>query len=180
MSLSFKDLYKTKVVPKLKEEFGYKNVHEIPKLEKIVINMGVGEAVFDSKVINHAVNDLTQISGQKPVITKAKVSVASYKLREGMNIGCKVTLRKDRMFEFIERLVYIALPRSQDFKGFNSKSFDSHGNFSFGLKEQVIFSEIKYDKIDQTRGMDITFVTTAKNKKEAKALLEGLNLPFYN
>lgn len=180
MGLSFKEIYKTQVIPKLQEEFSYKNVHQIPKLQKIVINMGVGEAVFDSKVINHAVNDLTQIAGQKPVITKAKISVASYKLREGMNIGCKVTLRKDRMFEFIERLVYIALPRSQEFKGFNSKSFDSQGNFSFGLKEQVIFSEIKYDKVDQIRGMDITFVTTAKNKEEAKALLSGLNLPFYN
>ncbi|MDF2965580.1 MAG: rplE [Rickettsiaceae bacterium] len=176
----FKDLYVNKVKTELNEEFKYQNVHEVPKLEKIIINMGVGEAVADSKVINNALSDLTLISGQKPIVTKAKKSIASFKLREGMKIGCKVTLRKDRMYDFIERLVLVALPRIKEFKGFSSKSFDGRGNFSFGVKEQIVFPEINYDKIDTVRGMNITIVTTAKSDAEAKALLAGFNLPFYN
>jgi large subunit ribosomal protein L5 len=176
----FKDLYLNKIKDELSKEFKYSNVHEMPKLEKIIINMGVGEAVADSKVINNAVNDLTLISGQKPIVTKAKKSIASFKLREGMKIGCKVTLRKDRMYDFIERLVLVALPRIKEFKGFSSKSFDGRGNFSFGVKEQIVFPEINYDKIDTMRGMNITIVTSAKSDTEAKALLAGFNLPFYN
>lgn len=173
----FKDRYIT-LKQELNKEFEYSNVHQIPGLQKIVINMGVGEAVADSKVINNAVNDLTLISGQKPVVTSAKKSIATYKLREGMKIGCKVTLRKDRMFDFLERLVYVALPRVKEFKGFNPKSFDGRGNFTFGIKEQIVFPEISYDKIDALRGMDITIVTTAKTNKEAKSLLAGFDLPF--
>lgn len=180
MSESFQDLYKNKVVNKLKDHFKYKNIHEVPKLVKIVVNMGVGEAVLDSKAVQNAFGDLKLIAGQKPIIIKAKKSVATFKLREGMDIGCKVTLRKSRMYDFIERLVYIALPRTRDFKGLNAKSFDSNGNFTFGLKEQVVFSEIKYDKVDKIRGMDITFVTTAKTAEEGKMLMNELNLPFYN
>ncbi|MCC2646055.1 MAG: rplE [Rickettsiaceae bacterium] len=176
----FKDLYLNKIKDELSKEFKYSNVHEMPKLEKIIINMGVGEAVADSKVINNAVNDLTLISGQKPIVTKAKKSIATFKLREGMKIGCKVTLRKDRMYDFIERLVLVALPRIKEFKGFSSKSFDGRGNFSFGVKEQIVFPEINYDKIDTVRGMNITIVTSAKSDTEAKALLAGFNLPFYN
>lgn len=173
----FKDRY-VALKQDLNKEFGYSNVHQIPGLQKIVINMGVGEAVADSKVISNAVNDLTLISGQKPIVTSAKKSIATYKLREGMKIGCKVTLRKDRMFDFLERLVYVALPRVKEFKGFNPKSFDGRGNFTFGIKEQIVFPEISYDKIDTLRGMDITIVTTAKTNKEAKSLLVGFDLPF--
>jgi large subunit ribosomal protein L5 len=175
-----KDLYKDEVVPSLKKEFDYGNVHEIPKILKIVINMGVSEAVSDSKVINNAVQDLTAITGQKPIVTFAKKSIAAFKLREGMKLGCKVTLRKDRAYEFLERLLIVALPRVKEFKGFSSKSFDGRGNFTFGIKEQIVFPEINYDKIDKIRGMDITIVTNAKTDKEAKALLSGFQLPFYN
>lgn len=179
MLARFKELYKN-AKPELQKQFGYKNIHQIPKIEKVVLNMGVGEAVADSKVINHAVNDMSLISGQKPLVAKAKLSVATFKLREGMQVGCKVTLRQDRMYEFLERLVLVALPRVKEFKGFNRKSFDGRGNFTFGVKEQIIFPEINYDKIDKIRGLDITIVTTAKNDKEAQALLSVFHLPFFN
>jgi large subunit ribosomal protein L5 len=180
MLLRFKDLYNKVVVENLKTQFNYKNQHEIPKIEKIVINMGVGEAVGDSKVINNAMNDLSLIAGQKPLVTIAKKSIATFKLREGMKIGCKVTLRHERMYDFLERLVIVALPRIKEFRGFSSKSFDSRGNFTFGIKEHIIFPEINYDKIDAIRGMDITIVTSAKTDQESKVLLLGFNLPFYN
>lgn len=179
MLMRFKELYNQVIVKELQKSIKYDNKYEIPKVEKIVINMGVGEVVTDSKVINNAINDLTLISGQKPYVTKAKKSIATFKLREGMKLGCKVTLRKDRMYDFLERLVMIALPRVKEFRGFSSKSFDGRGNFTFGIKEQIVFPEINYDKIDVVRGMDITIVTTAKTDKEAKVLLEGFNLPFY-
>jgi len=175
-----KDLYREEIVLSLKKEFSYTNVHEIPKIVKIVINMGVSDAVSDSKMINNALEDLAAISGQKPVITIAKKSIAAFKLREGMKLGCKVTLRKDRAYEFLERLLIVALPRVKEFKGFNAKSFDGKGNFTFGLKEQIVFPEINYDKVDKVRGMDITIVTTAKTDKEAKYLLSSFQLPFYN
>lgn len=174
----FKELY-AKAKPELKSKFNYKNTHEIPYIKKIVLNMGVGEAVSDSKVIGHAVNDLTLISGQKPIITKARLSIAAFKLREGMQVGCKVTLRKDRMYDFLERLVMVALPRVKEFKGFNKKSFNK-GNFTFGIKEQIVFPEINYDKIDTIRGLDITIVTSAKNADEAKELFSVFHLPFSN
>lgn len=177
---NFKDLYKSTIINSLKEEFKYDNVHEIPKIEKIILNMGVGDAVSDSKIINNAINDMTLIAGQKPIITYAKKSIAAFKLREGMKLGCKVTLRNDRAYDFLERLVLVALPRVKEFRGFNSKSFDGRGNFTFGVKEQIIFPEINYDKIDKIRGLDITIVTTAKNDKEAKSLFSGFKLPFYN
>jgi large subunit ribosomal protein L5 len=180
MLLRFKELYTQEIIKNLQKEFSYKNKHKIPKIEKIVINMGVGAAVADSKVINNVINDLTLISGQKPVVTLARKSIATFKLREGMKIGCKVTLRKDRMYDFLERLVIVALPRVKEFRGFSYKSFDGKGNFTFGLKEQIVFPEINYDKIDVIRGMDITIVTTAKNDKEGKLLLSSFNLPFYN
>lgn len=180
MLVRFKDLYLNSIVKDMQKEFSYKNTHEMPKLEKVVINMGVGEVVADSKVINNAVNDLMAISGQKPLVTIAKKSIATFKLREGMKLGCKVTLRKNRMYDFLERLVIVALPRVKDFRGFSAKSFDGRGNFTFGMKEQIVFPEINYDKIDVIRGMDITFVTTAKTDAEGKALLSGFNLPFYN
>ncbi|MFU7501128.1 MULTISPECIES: 50S ribosomal protein L5 [unclassified Candidatus Tisiphia] len=178
--LRFKDLYTKEIVPNLQKEFAYKNKHQMPKVVKIVVNMGVGETVADSKVINNAVNDLTLISGQKPLVTEAKKSIATFKLREGMKVGCKVTLRKDRMYDFLERLVIVALPRIKEFRGFSSKSFDGRGNFTFGIKEQIVFPEINYDKIDVIRGMDITIVTSAMNNEEGKLLLSGFNLPFYN
>ncbi|KJW05031.1 50S ribosomal protein L5 [Rickettsia argasii] len=178
--LRFKELYQQKIIENLQKNFSYKNKHEIPQIKKIVINMGVGEATADSKVINNAVNDLTLISGQKPVVTLARKSIATFKLRENMKIGCKVTLRKDRMYDFLERLVIVALPRVKEFRGFSYKSFDGKGNFTFGLKEQIVFPEINYDKIDTIRGMDITIVTSAKTDQESKFLLLGFNLPFYN
>lgn len=178
--LRFKELYQKEIIKNLQNEFSYKNKHQIPKIEKIVINMGVGEAVADSKVINNAINDLTLISGQKPVVTAARKSIATFKLREAMKIGAKVTLRKDRMYDFLERLVIVALPRVKEFRGFSHKSFDGKGNFTFGLKEQIVFPEINYDKIDTLRGMDITIVTSAKTDKEGKFLLSKFNLPFYN
>ena len=180
MLLRFKDLYNKNVVDSLKAQFKYANKHEIPKIEKIIINMGVGEAVGDSKVINNAINDLALISGQKPLVTIAKKSIATFKLREGMKIGCKVTLRHNRMYDFLERLVIVALPRIKEFRGFSSRSFDGRGNFTFGIKEHIVFPEINYDKIDAIRGMDITIVTSAKTNQESKVLLSEFNLPFYN
>ena len=180
MLLKFKELYIKEIVKTLQEKFNYQNIHQMPKLAKIVVNMGVSDAVSDSKVINSAIADLTAITGQKPYTTYAKKSIASFKLREGMKIGCKVTMRSERMFEFLERLVIVALPRVKEFKGFSVKSFDGRGNLTFGIKEQIVFPEINYDKIDKIRGMDITIVTTAKTDEEAKLLLSGFNLPFYN
>ncbi len=162
------------------KEFSYENTMEIPRLEKIVINMGVGDATQDRKKLEGAAADLAAITGQKPIFTKAKKSVAAFKLREGMNIGCKVTLRRDRMFEFLDRLVTIALPRVRDFRGLNKKSFDGRGNFAMGLKEQFVFPEVEYDKVDSVRGMDIIICTTAKSDAEALALLKGFDLPFGN
>ena len=164
--------------PALMSEFAYKSPMQAPRLEKIVVNMGVGEAVQDSKKLAAAVNDLALITGQKPVITKARTSIATFKLRGGMNIGCKVTLRGARMFEFLDRLVTIALPRVRDFRGVAAKSFDGRGNYALGLKEQLVFPEIDYDKIDEVRGMDIVIVTTARSDAEAKALLKGFDMPF--
>ena len=180
MLVRFKELYNKQVIKSLQDEFKYSNKHQVPKLSKVVVNMGVGDAVSDSKVINHAINDLTAITGQKPYTTYAKKSIATFKLREGMKLGCKVTLRRDRMYEFLERLVIVALPRVKEFRGLSVKSFDGRGNITFGIKEQIVFPEINYDKIDKIRGMDITIVTTAKTDKEAKALLSGFNIPFYN
>ncbi len=170
--------YNSQIREQLKGKFGFKNIFEVPKLEKIIVNIGVGEAVSDSKVINNAINDLTLITGQKPVITKAKKSIAGFKLRKGLSIGCKVTLRKKRMYEFLDRLIFIALPRVRDFKGLSKKSFDGLGNYSIGIKEQIIFPEINYDKIDKVRGMDITIVTSSNNNEHAYELLKSFNLPF--
>ena len=170
--------YEQRIVPAMIEKFGYKNRLEVPKLEKIVINMGVGEATQDKKRVETAAAEMQQISGQKPVITKAKKSIAQFKLREGMPIGCKVTLRRDRMFEFLDRLVTIALPRVRDFRGLNPKSFDGRGNYALGLKEQIIFPEINYDQIDKVRGMDVIITTTAKTDDEARELLRLFNFPF--
>jgi len=164
----------------LVSEFGYKNPMEAPRIEKIVVNMGMGEAVGDSKKIDSAVQDLSAITGQKPVVTHAKKSIATFKLREGMPIGVKVTLRRDRMYEFLDRLITVALPRVRDFRGVPGDSFDGHGNFAMGLKEQIVFPEIDYDKVDSIRGMDIAIVTTAKTDAEAKALLRGFDMPFMN
>jgi large subunit ribosomal protein L5 len=175
---NFKELYDTTIISNLQKKFNYANVMEIPKLVKICINMGVGDAVADSKVIPFAVSDLTAISGQKPVVTHAKKSIATFKLREEMPIGCKVTLRKQRMYDFMERLVLIALPRVRDFRGVSDKSFDGNGNYSLGLNDQLVFPEINYDKIDKVRGMDITIVTSAKTDEEAKELLAGFFMPF--
>ena len=173
--------YDTVVRKQLVEEFGYTNPMEVPKLEKIVINMGVGEAAGDQKKLDAAVGDLTLISGQRPVRTKAKKAIAGFKIREGQAIGCKVTLRKERMYEFLDRLVTIALPRVRDFRGVpGNRGFDGRGNYALGLKEQIVFPEIIYDKVDTVRGMDIVFVTTAKTDKEAKALLKAFQLPFQN
>ncbi len=174
------DHYEKIVRPALIKEFGYKNAMQCPRLEKIVVNMGVGEAVQDGKKVDAAVGDLTLITGQKPVVTRAKKSIATFKLRENMPIGCKVTLRRQRMFEFLDRLVNIALPRVRDFRGVSAKSFDGRGNYALGLKEQLVFPEVDYDKIDQVRGMDIVIVTTAKTDAEAKALLRGFDMPFAN
>ncbi len=173
-----KTAYFEKVRPELQEKYQYTNVHLIPRLEKIVVNMGVGEAATDSKAIDGAVSDLRTITGQQPMIARARKSIASFHLREGMPIGAKVTLRGDRMWEFFDRLVSIDIPRIRDFRGFSTKSFDGHGNYSMGVKEQQIFPEIPYDKIDRVRGMDITFVTTATTDAEGEALLRGLGFPF--
>jgi large subunit ribosomal protein L5 len=174
------ELYETTVRPALMQEFGYKNPMQVPRLEKIVVNMGVGEAVQDSKKVEAAANDLTAITGQHPVITKAKRSIATFKLRQGMPIGCKVTLRRERMYEFLDRLITVALPRVRDFRGLPGKSFDGRGNFALGLKEQLVFPEIDYDRVDATRGMDVVVVTTAKTDAEAKALLRAFDMPFAN
>jgi len=178
MSLRLQEKYKKEVVPALMDKFGYKNIMQAPKLEKIVINMGVGEAKDNPKVLESAVNDLTIITGQKPVLTRAKKSIANFKLRENMAIGCKVTLRKQYMYEFADKLMNVALPRVRDFSGVSDKSFDGRGNYSLGIKEQLIFPEIEYDKIDKVRGMDIVFVTTANTDEEAKELLRLFGMPF--
>jgi large subunit ribosomal protein L5 len=171
--------YKNKIKAEMLEKFGYDNVMQVPRLEKVVLNMGVGEAVQDSKKVQAAVADLTLIAGQKPVVTRAKKSIAGFKLREGMPIGAKVTLRRDRMFEFVDRLINIA-PRVRDFRGLNPRSFDGRGNYSMGLKEQIVFPEIDYDKVDTIRGLDIIVVTTASTDDEARELLRGFNFPFVN
>ena len=170
--------YEKVVRAELIKEFSYENPLQAPRIDKIVINMGVGEATSDSKKINAAVAELTAIAGQKPVVTKARKSIATFKLREGMNIGCKVTLRRQRMYEFLDRLITIALPRVRDFRGVSGKSFDGRGNYTLGLKEQLVFPEIDYDKVDKVRGMDIVICTTAKTDAEAKALLKGFQMPF--
>jgi large subunit ribosomal protein L5 len=172
------DHYKEQVIPALIEKFGYKSVMQVPRIEKITLNMGVGEATGDKKILQHAVGDMVQIAGQKPVVTLARKSVAGFKIREGWPIGCKVTLRADRMYEFLDRLVNIAIPRIRDFRGLNPKSFDGRGNYSMGVKEQIIFPEVEYDKIDALRGMDITITTSAASDEEGRALLEGFNFPF--
>ena len=173
-----REFYNNEVVPALIKKFSYKNIMEVPKIDKIVINMGVGEAKDNPKVLESAVADLTTISGQKPIITKAKKSIANFKIREGMPIGCKVTLRGTKMYDFADRLISLALPRVRDFRGVTANSFDGRGNYALGIKEQLIFPEISYDKIDKVRGMDIIFVTTAKTDEEAKELLTLLGMPF--
>ena len=170
--------YKSKVVSQLTEQFGYKSAMQVPKITKITINMGLGEAVADKKIIEHAVEDMTKIAGQKPIVTKARKSVANFKVREGWPIGCKVTLRRERMYEFLDRLITIAIPRIRDFRGLNSKSFDGRGNYNMGVKEQIIFPEIDYDKIDTLRGMDITITTSAQTDEEGRALLAAFNFPL--
>ena len=175
-----KEIYKKEIAAKLKEEFGYTNEMQIPKLVKIVLNMGVGEAVADKNAVKDAVEDMTAIAGQKAVVTRAKRSVAGFKLREGMPIGCRVTLRKERMYEFLDRLINVALPRVRDFRGVSGKSFDGRGNFALGLKEQIIFPEIDYDKVNAVRGMDVVIVTDAKTDQESKVLLRAFRMPFTN
>jgi len=172
------DQYRSTIVPQLKERFGYHSVMQVPRISKISLNMGVGEAVGDKKVLEHAASDMKLIAGQSPIITKARRSVASFKIREGWPIGCKVTLRRERMYEFLDRLINIAIPRIRDFRGLTVKSFDGRGNYSMGVKEQIIFPEIDYDKIDTIRGLDITITTTARTNEEAKALLEAFRFPF--
>jgi len=172
------DYYKETVVPQLREKFDYSNVMEVPRVTKVTLNMGVGEAVGDKKVMDRAVGDMIAISGQKPIVTYARRSVASFKIRDGWPVGCKVTLRRERMYEFLDRLVNVAIPRIRDFRGLNRKSFDGRGNFSMGVKEQIMFPEIDYDQIDVIRGMDITITTTAKSDEEALALLQAFNFPF--
>ena len=172
------DFYKETVVPELMKQFNYKSVMEVPRIEKITLNMGVGAAVADKKVMDHAVSDLEKIAGQKPVVTLARKSIAGFKIRDNYPVGCKVTLRRDRMFEFLDRLITISLPRVRDFRGVNGKSFDGSGNFNMGVREQIIFPEIEYDKIDALRGLNITITTTAKTDEEAKALLSLFKFPF--
>jgi large subunit ribosomal protein L5 len=170
--------YKETVVPKLMQDFGYKSVMEVPRITKITLNMGVGEAVADKKIMEHAVGDMTKIAGQKPVVTKSKKSIAGFKIRDGYPIGCMVTLRANRMYEFLDRLITVSLPRVRDFRGISGRSFDGRGNYNMGVKEQIIFPEIEYDKIDAIRGMNISITTTAKNDAEAKALLAAFKFPF--
>ena len=172
------DYYKNTVVPELMKQFGYKSIMEVPRIEKITLNMGVGEAVADKKVMEHAVGDLQKIAGQKPVVTVARKSIAGFKIRDNYPVGCKVTLRRERMFEFLDRLVTIALPRVRDFRGVSGKSFDGSGNYNMGVREQIVFPEIEYDKIDALRGLNITITTTAKTDEEAKALLSLFKFPF--
>jgi large subunit ribosomal protein L5 len=176
----FNQFYKETVAPQLMKQFGYKSVMEVPRIEKITLNMGVGEAVADKKVMDHAVSDMTKIAGQKPVVTKSKKSIAGFKIRENYPVGCKVTLRRERMFEFLDRLVTVAIPRIRDFRGISGKSFDGRGNYNMGIKEQIIFPEIEYDKIDALRGMNITITTTAKTDEEARALLMAFKFPLKN
>jgi len=173
-----KEKYKKEVVDKMKEKFGYKSVMQVPKLEKVVVNMGVGEAIVNAKVMDNAVADLKAITGQAPIITKSKKSIAAFKLRKGMSVGCKVTLRGQKMYVFLDKLFNIVLPRIRDFRGISGKSFDGKGSYSFGLKEQIIFPEIEYDKVDKVRGMDITIVTTAKTDDEARVFLKFLGCPL--
>nr|WP_296750274.1 50S ribosomal protein L5 [Thioalkalivibrio sp.] len=170
--------YLESVVPALREKFQYSNVMEVPRITKVTLNMGLGDAVADKKVIEHALSDMTAIAGQKPVVTKARKSIAGFKIRDDYPIGCKVTLRRVRMYEFLDRLINVAIPRIRDFRGFSAKSFDGRGNYSLGVKEQIIFPEIDYDRIDKLRGMDITITTNAKSDEEAKALLEAFRFPF--
>lgn len=176
--IQLQSYYEEQIAPKLKEKFNYKNVHQIPKLEKIVLNMGLGEAIQNIKILDSAVEELTNIAGQKPVITRAKRSIAAFKLREGMPIGCMVTLRHKRMYDFFTKLVNIALPRVRDFRGISPKAFDGRGNYSLGIKEQIIFPEIDYDKIDKIKGMNISIVTTAKTDEEGRELLTLMGMPF--
>ncbi len=178
MSSRLKDMYKNEIVDAMIKKFGYKNVMEVPKLDKIVINMGVGEAKENAKVLESAVSDMETITGQKAVITKAKHSIANFKIREGQSIGCKTTLRGDKMYEFLDRLVNLALPRVRDFRGVSANSFDGRGNYALGIKEQIIFPEIEYDKVDKVRGMDVIIVTTAKTDEEARELLRLFSMPF--
>lgn len=172
--------YQETAVPKLREQFNYRNVMEIPRITKITLNMGVGEAVADKKIIDHAISNLTQIAGQKPIVTLSRKSIAGFKIRDGWPIGCKVTLRRNRMYEFLDRLVNIAIPRIRDFRGFSVRAFDGRGNYSLGVREQIIFPEIDYDKIDAIRGLDITITTTARTDEEGRALLAAFNFPFRN
>lgn len=174
----FQDLYQKKIVPEMMKKFGYANVMQVPRIAKITLNMGVGEALADKKIMDNAVADMVKIAGQKPLVTKARKSVAAFKVRENWPIGCKVTLRRARMYEFLDRLVTVAIPRIRDFRGLPSRSFDGQGNYSMGIKEQIIFPEIEYDKIDALRGMDITITTTAKTDEEARALLMAFNFPL--
>ena len=176
----FQEFYRETVVPKLVEQFAYKSVMEVPRIQKITLNMGVGEAVADKKVMDHAVADMQKIAGQKPVVTKSKKSIAGFKIRDNYPVGCMVTLRRAQMFEFLDRLVTVAIPRIRYFRGLNGKSFDGRGNYNMGIKEQIIFPEIEYDKIDALRGMNITITTTAKTDDEARALLAAFNFPFKN
>ena len=178
MSSRLKDIYLNEIVPEMIKKFGYKNVMEVPKLNKVVVNMGVGEAKENVKLLDSAMNDMSIITGQKPVQTKAKNSVANFKIREGMPIGAKVTLRGNQMYEFVDRLINLALPRVRDFRGVNPNAFDGRGNYALGIKEQLIFPEIEYDKVDKVRGMDVIFVTTAKTDEEARYLLTLFNMPF--
>ncbi|MDR1075558.1 MAG: 50S ribosomal protein L5 [Xanthomonadaceae bacterium] len=180
MTTRLEKIYKEEVVPGLMKKFGYANPMEVPKLVKITLNMGVGEAAANKKVLENAIADMAKITGQKPIATKSRVSVASFKIRDGWPIGCKVTLRRDRMFEFLDRLVSVALPRVRDFRGVSGRSFDGRGNFNMGVKEQIIFPEIDFDQVDALRGMDIAITTTAKSDAEAKALLEAFKFPFRN
>jgi len=173
-----KQVYKENVISKLTDQFGYKSVMAVPKITKITLNMGVGEAVGDKKILDHAVKDLKLISGQQPIVTKARKSIAGFKIREEWPIGCKVTLRKERMYEFLDRLINIAIPRIRDFRGLSGKSFDGRGNYSMGIKEQIVFPEVDYDKIDKLRGLDITITTTAASDEEGRALLAAFNLPL--
>jgi len=178
MKTRLQDQYETTIRPALTEQFGYRNKYEVPRILKIVVNMGVGEAVQDSKKVQTAAKELGLIAGQRPIVTRARHSISNFKLREGMPIGCKVTLRSHRMYEFLDRLITVALPRVRDFRGVSPKSFDGRGNFSVGLKEQIVFPEIEYDKVDQIRGMNIVICTTAKSDDEARALLKGFDMPF--
>ncbi|MSQ80216.1 MAG: 50S ribosomal protein L5 [Candidatus Methylopumilus sp.] len=175
-----KEFYRTEVIKKMTEQFGYTSPMQVPRIEKIILNMGVGEAVADKKIMEHAVGDMEKIAGQKAIVTKAKKSVAAFKIRDDYPVGCKVTLRRDRMYEFLDRLVTIAIPRIRDFRGISARSFDGRGNYNMGVKEQIIFPEIEYDKIDTLRGMNITITTTAKTDEEAKALLSAFSFPFRN